>query len=66
MTGGKGQRPCNHAEFNQTVTQRIKGQYDGQRHKFPHMMPVQRKGHQQADGRLFPDEGNQSALKRLI
>ena len=64
MTSGKGQRPCNHAEFNQTVTQRIKGQYDGQRHKFPHMMPVQRKGHQQADGRHFPDEGNQSALKR--
>lgn len=64
MTGGKGQCACNHAEFNQTVAQRIKRQYDGQRHKFAHMMPVQRKGHQQADGRHFPDEGDQSALKR--
>ena len=63
MTDGKGQRPCNHAEFNQTVTQRIKGQYDGQRHKFPYMMPVQRKGHKQADARHFPDEGNQSAVE---
>jgi hypothetical protein len=63
MPDGKGQCACNHAEFNQTVTQRIKGQYDGQRHKFPHMMAVQRKGHQQANARHFPDEGNQSAVE---
>jgi hypothetical protein len=63
MTGGKGQCACNHAEFNQTVAQRIKGQNDRQGHKFPHMMAVQRKGHQQADGRHFPDQGNQSAVE---
>ena len=63
MTGGKGQCACNHAEFNQTVTQRIKGQNDGQRHKFPHMMPVQRKGYKQANARHFPDEGNQPAVE---
>lgn len=64
MTGGKGQCACNHAQFNQPVAQRIKGQYDGQGHKFAHMMPVQRKGHQQADGRHFPDNREQSTLKR--
>ena len=63
MTDGKGQCACNHAEFNQTVAQRIKGQYDGQRHKFAHMMAVQRKGHQQANARHFPDEGDQSAVE---
>lgn len=63
MTSGKGQCACHHAEFNQTVAQRIKGQNDGQGHKFPHMMPVQRKGHQQADGRHFPDERDQSAVE---
>ena len=64
MTDCKGQPAREQIKLQQAIAQRIEGQHRGQPDKLALMMPPQRKWHEQTDRCHFPDDGEQSAVKR--